>query len=247
MFHQPNYYYYDPQSCPPPIYNQQHIYTPPIYNNLHQQLDHQQLQQPQQPQVHHQLLNHPQLLQQQPQQLLQQQPLQQHQSHPHQQIYNPQVQYYHPIVIHNIPRTYEKPGPFKQKIIKKRTRTGCLTCRKRHIKCDERKPGCSNCEKSKKKCLGYEDPTKPKRRSDTSLNLDCSYQIDTNSVKLEDDYSHRGYNSADSSRRESPLQANNTVFNPVYQHRLPSLDSLDKKLLPPLSNVKRTSVQFLLT
>lgn len=44
----------------------------------------------------------------------------------------------------------------KRRIIKRRTRTGCLTCRKRRIKCDERKPHCFNCERSKKLCLGYE-------------------------------------------------------------------------------------------
>lgn len=34
----------------------------------------------------------------------------------------------------------------------KRTRTGCLTCRGRHLKCDESFPNCRNCVKSKKSC-----------------------------------------------------------------------------------------------
>ncbi|KAJ5172800.1 hypothetical protein N7492_005393 [Penicillium capsulatum] len=38
---------------------------------------------------------------------------------------------------------------------KKRTKTGCLTCRKRRIKCGEEKPTCSNCVKSKRTCEGY--------------------------------------------------------------------------------------------
>ncbi|KAJ5175954.1 uncharacterized protein N7482_001831 [Penicillium canariense] len=38
---------------------------------------------------------------------------------------------------------------------KKRTKTGCLTCRKRRIKCGEEKPICSNCIKSKRICEGY--------------------------------------------------------------------------------------------
>lgn len=54
----------------------------------------------------------------------------------------------------------------KRRIIKRRTRTGCLTCRKRRIKCDERKPHCYNCERSKKICLGYEDLTKIKKKRD---------------------------------------------------------------------------------
>ncbi|PSN61883.1 hypothetical protein BS50DRAFT_639154 [Corynespora cassiicola Philippines] len=34
----------------------------------------------------------------------------------------------------------------------KRVRTGCLTCRQRHLKCDEKKPDCWNCIKSSRKC-----------------------------------------------------------------------------------------------
>lgn len=49
-----------------------------------------------------------------------------------------------------------------------------MTCRKRRIKCDERKPTCFNCERSKKVCLGYENlhNLQPRRRNrDTSLDL----------------------------------------------------------------------------
>lgn len=34
----------------------------------------------------------------------------------------------------------------------KRVRTGCLTCRERHLKCDEGVPVCQNCRKSSRKC-----------------------------------------------------------------------------------------------
>ncbi|KAL7912677.1 N-terminal fungal transcription regulatory domain-containing protein [Trichoderma velutinum] len=34
----------------------------------------------------------------------------------------------------------------------KRVRTGCLTCRDRHLKCDESVPACQNCEKGGRKC-----------------------------------------------------------------------------------------------
>ncbi|KAG7694754.1 hypothetical protein KL951_003931 [Ogataea haglerorum] len=44
----------------------------------------------------------------------------------------------------------------RKRVVRKRTRTGCLTCRRRRIKCDERKPFCFNCEKSKRVCAGYE-------------------------------------------------------------------------------------------
>ncbi|KAJ0143507.1 Adhesion and hyphal regulator 1, partial [Colletotrichum tanaceti] len=34
----------------------------------------------------------------------------------------------------------------------KRVRTGCLTCRERHLKCDEGLPNCLNCRKSSREC-----------------------------------------------------------------------------------------------
>ncbi|EER39839.1 C6 finger domain-containing protein [Histoplasma capsulatum H143] len=48
-----------------------------------------------------------------------------------------------------------------KKEVKRRTKTGCLTCRKRRIKCDERHPVCRNCEKSKRDCLGYDPVFRP--------------------------------------------------------------------------------------
>ena len=41
------------------------------------------------------------------------------------------------------------------KLSRKRTKTGCLTCRKRRIKCGEERPVCRNCVKSKRQCEGY--------------------------------------------------------------------------------------------
>ncbi|KAL7627647.1 hypothetical protein AAE478_001840 [Parahypoxylon ruwenzoriense] len=43
----------------------------------------------------------------------------------------------------------------KKPAVRKRTKTGCLTCRKRRIKCDEGRPTCNNCLKSKRQCEGY--------------------------------------------------------------------------------------------
>ncbi|KAF1989347.1 hypothetical protein K402DRAFT_402000 [Aulographum hederae CBS 113979] len=47
-------------------------------------------------------------------------------------------------------------GGRHKKEIKRRTKTGCLTCRKRRIKCDEGHPQCRNCLKSKRDCMGYD-------------------------------------------------------------------------------------------
>ncbi|KAI5276387.1 hypothetical protein E4T47_00739 [Aureobasidium subglaciale] len=51
---------------------------------------------------------------------------------------------------------HQLPGGRHKKEIKRRTKTGCLTCRKRRIKCDEGHPACRNCQKSKRECLGYD-------------------------------------------------------------------------------------------
>ncbi|KAG6004041.1 hypothetical protein E4U21_001437 [Claviceps maximensis] len=37
-----------------------------------------------------------------------------------------------------------------------KVRTGCVTCKKRHVKCDETKPACKNCIKWAGYCSGYE-------------------------------------------------------------------------------------------
>ncbi|KAI2637856.1 hypothetical protein GGS26DRAFT_545341 [Hypomontagnella submonticulosa] len=50
--------------------------------------------------------------------------------------------------------------PLQQNRIKSRTsapkvRTGCITCKRRHVKCDEEKPHCSNCIQGGRHCAGY--------------------------------------------------------------------------------------------
>lgn len=39
-----------------------------------------------------------------------------------------------------------------------KVKTGCMTCRKRRIKCDEAKPACLQCTESLRKCEGYQPP-----------------------------------------------------------------------------------------
>lgn len=54
------------------------------------------------------------------------------------------------------------------KEVKRRTKTGCQTCRKRRIKCDEARPSCRNCLKSKRACQGY-DPAQQVGQTNPSL------------------------------------------------------------------------------
>ncbi|KAF2492596.1 hypothetical protein BU16DRAFT_563908 [Lophium mytilinum] len=45
-----------------------------------------------------------------------------------------------------------------------RVRTGCITCKKRHLKCDEEKPFCRQCISAGFKCDGYKPPQRAKSR-----------------------------------------------------------------------------------
>jgi hypothetical protein len=61
---------------------------------------------------------------------------------------------HHGIEGSSVPESGNAPIDPSQKV-RKRTKTGCLTCRKRRIKCGEERPICGNCVKSKRHCEGY--------------------------------------------------------------------------------------------
>ncbi|KAI2641457.1 hypothetical protein GGS26DRAFT_4556 [Hypomontagnella submonticulosa] len=48
--------------------------------------------------------------------------------------------------------------PVKRRTTHAKVRTGCTTCKSRRVKCDEKKPSCSRCERSGYLCAGYGDP-----------------------------------------------------------------------------------------
>ncbi|KAJ5183594.1 transcriptional regulator family: Fungal Specific TF [Penicillium capsulatum] len=78
---------------------------------------------------------------------------------------------------HGMDARYSMPGdPSKmlsggrhKKEVKRRTKTGCLTCRKRRIKCDEGHPVCRNCVKSKRECLGYDPVFRPSASTPSAI------------------------------------------------------------------------------
>jgi len=55
------------------------------------------------------------------------------------------------------------PIPVRKRASKPKVRTGCVTCKSRHVRCDERKPTCFRCEKARVPCAGYA-PIPPKPR-----------------------------------------------------------------------------------
>ncbi|EXJ79820.1 hypothetical protein A1O3_08105 [Capronia epimyces CBS 606.96] len=62
-----------------------------------------------------------------------------------------------------------------------RTRTGCMTCRKRHLKCDEEKPHCGPCTRSNHTCV-YADPTSGPASKSTSNSAPSSVELPEQSV-----------------------------------------------------------------
>ncbi|RAL12944.1 Zn(II)2Cys6 transcription factor domain-containing protein [Aspergillus homomorphus CBS 101889] len=49
----------------------------------------------------------------------------------------------------------------RQRVYRTRTKSGCLTCKKRRIKCDETRPSCSRCTSTGRKCDGYDTNALP--------------------------------------------------------------------------------------
>ncbi|KAI1034246.1 hypothetical protein LB503_012574 [Fusarium chuoi] len=45
-----------------------------------------------------------------------------------------------------------------------KVRTGCVTCKKRHVKCDEAKPHCRNCVRNNRQCEGYAIPDRKRNK-----------------------------------------------------------------------------------
>ncbi|KAK6359505.1 Maltose acetyltransferase [Orbilia brochopaga] len=55
-------------------------------------------------------------------------------------------------------RTSGQPETKRKRIFSNRTKTGCITCRRRKKKCDEGKPACNNCKRGGFPCEGYTAP-----------------------------------------------------------------------------------------
>ncbi|QDS70105.1 hypothetical protein FKW77_005179 [Venturia effusa] len=56
----------------------------------------------------------------------------------------------------------------KKRASKPKVKTGCLTCKIRHVKCDETKPKCMRCTSTGRVCDGYAEPAPTKSKSTRS-------------------------------------------------------------------------------
>ncbi|EEY23669.1 conserved hypothetical protein [Verticillium alfalfae VaMs.102] len=54
--------------------------------------------------------------------------------------------------------------PKRSRVSNAKAKTGCITCKKRHVKCDETKPHCRKCLAIRGHCEGYAPPKIPKQR-----------------------------------------------------------------------------------
>ncbi|KZL84473.1 c6 zinc finger protein [Colletotrichum incanum] len=71
-----------------------------------------------------------------------------------------------------------------------KSRAGCITCKKRRVRCDEGKPTCQNCSKSKRTCEGYvQKPTaiETRLRSHRPLFIKPNYETQIFTSQLEKD------------------------------------------------------------
>ncbi|KAI3400998.1 hypothetical protein diail_703 [Diaporthe ilicicola] len=57
----------------------------------------------------------------------------------------------------------DQPKQRRARTSKPKVKTGCNNCKQRRIKCDERRPACTQCVRSKKECSGYPPPPRSAR------------------------------------------------------------------------------------
>ncbi|KAH9901959.1 hypothetical protein F4778DRAFT_133911 [Xylariomycetidae sp. FL2044] len=63
----------------------------------------------------------------------------------------------------------EPQRPRRVRMSKPKVKTGCNNCKQRRIKCDEQRPECSQCVRSKRRCTGYPPPPRSRFTEDRML------------------------------------------------------------------------------
>ncbi|WJG35826.1 uncharacterized protein FOBCDRAFT_228081, partial [Fusarium oxysporum Fo47] len=59
----------------------------------------------------------------------------------------------------------QQPRKKRTRASRPKVKTGCITCKIRHLKCDETKPKCKRCVKDKHTCDGYQQARAPRHKS----------------------------------------------------------------------------------
>ncbi|KAF4345020.1 transcription factor [Fusarium beomiforme] len=74
-----------------------------------------------------------------------------------------------------LPIAFEFSTSIKPKLTRtsaSKVRTGCITCKKRHVKCDEAKPQCRNCVRNNRQCEGYVIPDRKRGKGPGQIQWD---------------------------------------------------------------------------
>ncbi|KAJ7045713.1 hypothetical protein C8F04DRAFT_1065891 [Mycena alexandri] len=152
--------------------------------------------------------------------------------------YIPQTSYYPSPQMHHGPHSHEvSPQPRQEPTTRKRpkytrSKTGCLTCRVKKIKCDEAKPSCMRCTHGQRDCTWPEGVPARKRASSVKESPDGSVRPSTASSTASPGMSQSS--SPSSTRGHSPPQR-----SPVELSLPPLLSSnrrQDSNYLPRMSH-----------
>lgn len=91
-------------------------------------------------------------------------------------------------------------APKRKRVFSNRTKTGCLTCRRRKKKCDEQRPACANCIRGGFPCEGYASRTtwqKPSIiKTPVPLQSKRAYSDNNSQYLLDTNQQHESQNSA---------------------------------------------------
>ncbi|KAF2677407.1 hypothetical protein K458DRAFT_319508, partial [Lentithecium fluviatile CBS 122367] len=130
----------------------------------------------------------------------------------------------------------------RKKLWRPKTKTGCLTCRIRRVKCDEAKPICQRCESTGRKCDGYTTPSANMHPysiayTPPQLMLPSVPGLDLNSTEEQEAFHFYKYHTAselsgffDSSFWQfEVLQASHTL--PAIRHAIIAMAALHRKFI----------------
>lgn len=121
-------------------------------------------------------------------------------------------------------------GSFKR-TFRGRSLQGCLTCKERHIKCDEGKPICQNCIKVNRECV-QRDSSRALQSSTSSEStaVDTSNTTPAKSLAIGTTVDNLGIGKEDGNTSETE-EATNTISNaiskPLSEYKESGIDSTD--------------------
>lgn len=125
----------------------------------------------------------------------------------------------------------------------KRVRTGCLTCRERHLKCDEGLPHCQNCKKSNRVCkrglkLNFIDITcQTPPFFAPSNEWKISFTDESRDIASEYQGGLQRYAHLDPATEEEPMSMQNNIDPQMqfdYPQNAPPAPSMSYQELPPI-------------